>query len=46
MAPDGTRGTLILPGTLGGANWEGGAFDPETGMLYVGSWTNLAGASA
>ena len=38
----GTRGTLILPGTLGGANWEGGAFDPETGMLYVGSWTSLA----
>ncbi len=38
--PDGTRGTLILPGTLGGANWEGGAFDPETGMLYVGSWTS------
>jgi quinoprotein glucose dehydrogenase len=31
---------LILPGTLGGANWEGGAFDPETGMLYVGSWTS------
>ncbi|HUL73871.1 MAG TPA: PQQ-binding-like beta-propeller repeat protein [Vicinamibacterales bacterium] len=40
--PDGTRGTLMLPGTLGGANWEGGAFDPETGMLYVGSWTNLS----
>lgn len=39
-APDGTRATLILPGTLGGANWEGGAFDPETGTLYVGSWTS------
>lgn len=39
-APDGTKGTLMLPGTLGGANWEGGAFDPETGMLYVASWTN------
>ncbi|NIP83210.1 MAG: pyrroloquinoline quinone-dependent dehydrogenase, partial [Gemmatimonadetes bacterium] len=36
-APDGTRGTLMLPSTLGGANWEGGALDPETGMLYVGS---------
>lgn len=39
-APDGTRGTLSLPGNLGGSNWEHGAFDPETGMLYVGSWTN------
>lgn len=39
-APDGTIGTLTVPGALGGANWEGGALDPETGMLYVGSWTN------
>ncbi|MBP6716820.1 MAG: PQQ-binding-like beta-propeller repeat protein, partial [Acidobacteria bacterium] len=39
-APDGTVGTLTVPGALGGANWEGGALDPETGMLYVGSWTN------
>ena len=38
-APDSTRGTLSLPGTLGGSNWEHGAFDPETGMLYVGSYT-------
>jgi quinoprotein glucose dehydrogenase len=37
---DGTLGTLALPGTLGGANWEGGALDPETGFLYVGSQTN------
>jgi len=41
-AADGTRGTLSLPGTLGGANWEHGAFDPSTGMLYVGSYTNPA----
>jgi quinoprotein glucose dehydrogenase len=39
-ADDGTRGTLSLPNSLGGANWEHGAFDPETGMLYVGSWTS------
>lgn len=39
-AADGTRGTLSLPGTIGGANWEGGALDPETGRLYVGSMTN------
>jgi quinoprotein glucose dehydrogenase len=28
-----------LPGALGGANWQGAAFDPETGMLYVPSIT-------
>jgi quinoprotein glucose dehydrogenase len=39
-APDGTRGTLMLPNAVGGANWEGGAFDPETNVLYVGSFTN------
>jgi glucose dehydrogenase len=39
-APDGTRGALVLPHYGGGANWEGGAVDPETGMLYVGSETN------
>ena len=41
-ADDGTRGTLILPHYGGGANWEGGAADPETGLLYVGSQTNPA----
>ncbi|MDH5590491.1 MAG: PQQ-binding-like beta-propeller repeat protein [Gemmatimonadota bacterium] len=41
-APDGTEGTLSLPGSLGGANWEAGALDPETGLLYVGSATNPA----
>jgi quinoprotein glucose dehydrogenase len=41
-APDGTRGTLVLPHYGGGANWEGGAADPETGILYVGSQTNAA----
>ena len=39
-APDGTRGTLVLPGNLGGSNWEPSAFDPESGLLFVGSWTN------
>jgi len=39
-APDSTRGTLSLPGTLGGTNWEGGAFDPGTGLLFVGSYTS------
>ena len=32
------KGTLTFPGS-GGANWEGGAFDPESGYLYVASAT-------
>jgi quinoprotein glucose dehydrogenase len=39
-SPDGTRGTLSVPGSVGGGNWEHGSFDPETGILYVGSFTN------
>ena len=39
--PDGTRGTLHLPSATGGANWEAASFDPETGILYVGSFTRL-----
>ncbi|MDE2794216.1 MAG: pyrroloquinoline quinone-dependent dehydrogenase [Gemmatimonadota bacterium] len=35
----GTQGTLMVPGNLGGANWPGGALDPETGHLYVQSAT-------
>jgi quinoprotein glucose dehydrogenase len=35
--PPSEKGTLYLPGTFGGANWGGGAFDPETGMFYVPS---------
>ena len=41
-AADGTRGTLGLPSATGGANWEGSALDPETGILYVPSRTALA----
>ena len=40
-APDGTRGLLHLPSSTGGANWEGSAIDPETGILYVPSRTQL-----
>ena len=36
---DGPRATLILPAATGGANWQGGSFDPETRMLYVFSVT-------
>ncbi len=33
--PPSFQGTLMRPGLIGGANWGGGAFDAETGMLYV-----------
>jgi quinoprotein glucose dehydrogenase len=39
--PNGPIGTLMLPATTGGANWQGGSFDPETGFLYVFSNTEL-----
>ena len=36
----GLRGVLMLPTLTGGANWQGAAVDPETGLLYVASVTN------
>ena len=35
--PDGTQGTLQMPGVVGGADWGGAAVDPELGILYVPS---------
>jgi len=35
-----TKGTLQLPGKVGGADWTGAAFDPETGYLFVPSMTS------
>jgi quinoprotein glucose dehydrogenase len=36
-APNGKLGTIQLPGSIGGANWSGAGFDPETHLLYVPS---------
>ena len=36
-SPGGTKGTLQMPGVVGGADWGGAAVDPETGVLYVPS---------
>lgn len=36
---DGSEGTLHLPSSTGGSNWEGAAYDPDTGILYVASRT-------
>jgi hypothetical protein len=35
----GPLGTLILPSVTGGANWQGGALDPDTNKLYIYSVT-------
>jgi quinoprotein glucose dehydrogenase len=38
FTPPSERGTVQVPGVAGGANWSGGAIDPETGTLYVGTY--------
>jgi quinoprotein glucose dehydrogenase len=43
--PPSEKGTINLPGWLGGANWQGAAFDPETGLLYVTSVTSTIGVA-
>ena len=39
--PDGPYGTLMLPATGGGTNWPGGSIDPETGIFYQYSGTQV-----
>ena len=34
------RGTINLPGWVGGSNWQGAAFDPDSGLLYLTSVTS------
>jgi quinoprotein glucose dehydrogenase len=36
---EGPLATLQVPGDVGGANWPGGSFDPETNHLYIHSHT-------
>jgi membrane-bound PQQ-dependent dehydrogenase (glucose/quinate/shikimate family) len=35
FTPPSTRGSLIVPGNVGGMNWSGYAFDPSRGVLVV-----------
>lgn len=37
FTPPSTKGTVLMPGTDGGGEWGGAAYDPETGLLYVNS---------
>jgi quinoprotein glucose dehydrogenase len=39
---DGPLATLMLPNVTGGANWQGGSFDPETGLFYIFTNTGIS----
>ena len=39
-AEDGTKGTIQVPNQTGGTNWTGATVDPETGVLFVPSYTS------
>ena len=39
---EGPLGTLMMPSSTGGANWQGGALDPETNIFYIFSNTNVS----
>ncbi len=39
---DGPLATIVSPGSLGGANWPGGSYDPDTHILYVYSQTAIS----
>lgn len=39
LQENGNKGTIVLPGWVGGADWNGGAFDPDAGVLFVPSVT-------
>ena len=40
--PEGPWGTLMLPSQAGGTNWPGASYDPETGIMYLYSYTQVA----
>jgi quinoprotein glucose dehydrogenase len=35
FTPPSVRGSLVIPGNVGGMNWSGSAFDPERNLLVV-----------
>ena len=37
--PPSERGVIIFPGYSGGATWTGAAVDPQTGMMYIPSFS-------
>ncbi len=43
LVSDTNRGTVMVPGTDGGGNWQGACVDPDTGILYVPSMSRAVG---
>lgn len=42
FTPIGKTPTVVHPGWTGGANWQGAAVDPETGVIYITSHSNAS----
>lgn len=40
FTPPSMKGTITMPGSIGGAGWGSAAFDPETHVLYVKGTNN------
>ena len=38
---NGLLGTLLLPSNNGGPNWPGGSVDPQTGIIYIYSFSQI-----
>lgn len=41
FTPAGTEWTIVYPGTNGGVNWSGGAFDPQSGLWFTPTNNNV-----
>ena len=37
--PPSAKGTIAMPGIIGGASWAGAAVDPDKGIIYIPSYT-------
>ena len=37
--PPSEKGTIAMPGIIGGASWAGAAVDPDKGIIYIPSYT-------
>ena len=37
--PPSEKGTLVMPGIIGGGSWAGAAVNPEQGIIYIPSYT-------
>ena len=46
FTPPSVEGTIVRPGTTGGANWSGAAVDPATGHAVRAVAQRLRGAAS